>query len=429
MHKYPLLKLVSIAVAATLAPPIVAKTTYVEVFGDDTKPCTKTQPCETIQAAINKAELSPNARIIVGPGIYTETNALEIANDGTKVTSVAGASATTLTVGSGHAGVNISGNKVTFGQRKHGFTIESSSSSDAAIQLASGITKTKIEGNIVIGPVSTAFGERALNGNNLSSVTVRYNKITGWTEGISMSGTGLNGGKEKFNISDNQVQSGNDCIVVGGMGPSHATKIIGNKVECTSISIRIYSNLNTPTDKTNDKIQKNIANRSNEGVSVFGGNPNISKNIVNQGSYGIGVFDTYKASIKDNLIMNIQEYGILLVNESPEIVMDDTVVSGNTIIDMNSTSGDAIHLYQIAPKSISKNNIIGTNSCPFQLGDEIAAPINLVKNFWGSLTPMDPDGKPGLSNCDTSTLNALANENLIFKPSLKLNPVKYKGLF
>ena len=85
MQNFSKLSLVFLCVSFPLT--VTAKTFYVEKWGTDSVGVcgAKSDPCETIQQAIDNA--GDRDKIVVGPGVYAET--IDIDHEGMKVESVA----------------------------------------------------------------------------------------------------------------------------------------------------------------------------------------------------------------------------------------------------------------------------------------------------------------------------------------------------
>ena len=99
-----------------------AATHVVEKFGTDNGECSKKKPCLTIQSALFVA--APNAKIIVGPGIYEEF--LHIDKDGQKLESTGGMHTTRInaTGDPGTPAIAVSANNVSIGKKRgKGFEI------------------------------------------------------------------------------------------------------------------------------------------------------------------------------------------------------------------------------------------------------------------------------------------------------------------
>ncbi len=432
----PGIKLIALAVAATLAPAAAAKTSYVDVFGDDGNDCSRSAPCETIGEGVTKA--GANGRIIVGPGTYSE--AVVIDQDGVRLTSVAGANATTIMAdpGSGVSVVNSSAGKTTIGQRRKGFTIlmdHALAQPDTGIWIAE--DRAKVEGNIIDGTVDGGddqdFGV-LIEGKN---ATVRHNQIYNFRlSGIELEkNESQEWSKEKYIVSDNEISvrpSQGSCIDVQS-GPASANKILNNRLHCYYYGIsnsHSFPGVDNET-KTNDRLQGNVIDTFDNGIYVTRGNPNISKNLIRNAATGVYLENTYKANVKDNLLFDPGTDGVLAEDPGATLTDDQLTISGNTILNASGGTSQPIRLDDVVTKQVARNNLLGGFYCPmdvrFDSVDQEPTKNNgtlaLSKNFWGDLN--DSDGIPDeFSNCTAGTEGFLT-----LNPSLKPNPVKFKSPF
>jgi nitrous oxidase accessory protein NosD len=129
---------------------LFAKTHYVEKWGSDANPCTKTLPCLTIQHAIRNSK--KNDKIVVGPGEYDENvsisqNSMGEDLEGLKIESSAGRWATFVTaVSPSAAAIAVLQPKVQIGKKGKGLTFQNSTNT-AAVLFLSNAPGAKVEGN------------------------------------------------------------------------------------------------------------------------------------------------------------------------------------------------------------------------------------------------------------------------------------------
>ncbi len=436
MREKPGSKLIALAVASCFASTSQGKTTYVEIFGDDTNPCTRSEPCLTIQTGIDQA--GAKGRIIVGPGSYDETESatLNITNESVRLTSVAGAHATVLSGADTPTIVNIAADKVTFGQKRKGFTITTDSGNDVGVLLADGTTSTKIEGNILSSTDSMDYSRRAISSapgpSGVIKTTIRNNWIVGWTEAILLygRGNGGGGGKERYTISDNRIESRN-CTTLYNPGPANAIKVKDNRMDCGRGGIYLFhGNDVNPfsaggTVKTNVKIQRNVISAPHIGLWLNRGNHDISGNLINGADRGMSLDRLFNSRIRNNLIRNSTSYDIQLFGD--EFSAGNQITS-NTMV---NTGMDSLSLIDTVPRTLSRNNFDEQASCAIEVNPVPSEVIAAKKNFWGD--PDSVDGLPPLVGCNAETIDASdpgigdPEVTLTFSPVLKANPIKYKS--
>ncbi len=423
MNKKPGMKLVALAVGAIVAPSAVAKTTYVEVFGDDGNPCTKSEPCVTLHRGVMEAAV--NGRVIVGPGTYPFASTLTLVHKGLKIHSVSGADSTVLDVGNFSPGVNITGDKVRFGQKRKGFTILADTDNGQGIRV-SGATGVRIESNILKGQDSllAPFDTVGITADNAHQTTIRGNHVMGWSEAIAINGA-LATSKSRNQILDNTAESAN-CINLWYQTEKNSNKIRGNQLTC--LIQGIYSLMDNTTEKDNARFEQNIISvtfTAGDGIRVEGGNPQIRKNLVRGGIRSINLQGTADAVIRDNLLRYAIE-GIQISGFS--VAEDDPTISGNTLITTDSPTSFFTFYDVETVKKISDNNFLGVPTCPIDLYDAPLETIAFKNNFWGD--PAAGDADPDVTSCTTITEDAYNISGLLtFDPSAKPRPVKYKGLF
>ncbi len=110
--------------SALIVNSAYAATLYVEKWGEENAVCSRTEPCNLINAALNRA--TPNSRIIVGPGNYQEN--LVINTIGIKLESTGGSKVTTIdgrgSIAATGPTIDVQSDRVSIGKiRGKGFTI------------------------------------------------------------------------------------------------------------------------------------------------------------------------------------------------------------------------------------------------------------------------------------------------------------------
>ena len=166
-----------IGLSITLASPqLYAKTLYVEKWGSNLNPCSRSSPCVTISHAIFQSK--KNGRIVVGPGQYRENLTIDInimaePLEGLKLESASGRYATIIEANNPNvAAISIQQSKVRVGRKGKGFTVMGTTASSLGeIDIPSNSTsRIIIEGNLVTGGWAGIYarGERTQIKNNIA---------------------------------------------------------------------------------------------------------------------------------------------------------------------------------------------------------------------------------------------------------------------
>ncbi len=441
-----LIPMVSLAmILGWFSPGVRSATRYVEdAWGTDAGPndCRdRRAPCATIDYALDQAQ--PNDRIIVGPGAYEPATNLDFdGKQGIKLTSLAGASATTIdaTGLSNFYVILISGaHKGVLGQRRRGFTIladDSVSNSMVRINLSDGV---RIEGNRLISPATTLAS--AIRITDSDKLTIRYNDISAigggsLSHGIETTTPGADSNR-KWNISENRLVNIGECMLIDSSAPNNTNKVTKNLLEdcqVAGIRVRNYDSMNNPVVSSRDRYMDNIVRLANvasyrRAMEFEGGNPRIQRNLVDGGRgyvHGMVLDGTTNARVKDNLLQGpvgnpsasgLNSYGLSVIGGANS----SASVTGNTLQGFYRVVY-ATHLQQI--KTFTNNNVMNTSSCGFFVDNNTTPPrpLRARGNYW------DGGSDPDLGSCGNTQMEV--NEgDLSFSPSSRPKPIKFKDPF
>ncbi len=398
-----------------------AKTLYVETWGADNATCSKSAPCHTLGGAIGIA--GNRDRIVVGPGTFDIPNpSLEILQTSLKLTSVAGARATTLVPSGNGEAIEIEATGVTIGQRGKGFTFRGNFDGYPAVYVDTGADKARIEGNIFIDENDNASS--AIDSDSARN-TVRGNVVQGFSDAIYLDNSSLDGTRHQ--VRDNHVTGARNICIGVGSGEKSRNLVSGNVVtNCDYVGFEIYGG-----DSSGDRIEKNVVEQRippaypGAGIYVFGGSPQVRRNAIRgQLVSGIYVEGDITATIRDNLVADT-ETGILVENNTIRTVIQGNTLVGNDTSVVFPRTEDSIRTfrsnnlldYDCPYDFIGDQGFIGPFSPPFIVSDKTYHDQALI---FGNL----------VIDCafDNTAESAIAEGFLeISRPASKANAVKYKS--
>ena len=364
-----------------------AKTRYVDKWGNNANPCTKTAPCLTIQHVIDLAK--KNDKIIVGPGIYNENLTIDTNVNGPlvglKLESVAGRHGTIIEAAvATDPVISVSQPKVQIGRKGRGFSLEGATSSDGILITTPTASRCKIEGNRSMGNVdgfdlrgekiqmrfNIAKGNSTLGIYCLScdQALIRDNRsIDNGSYGLYLAAS------DKATILRN-VASGNAGENIYVASSSEFAKVRDNVAELSTSNDGIFI-----SDADGAVIQGNISSRNGDSVDVFG--------------FWIRQLDFNKSPvIKNNLSVAHNLEGFLL---GPFSGLFNAKVEGNTSVQSGNEGIEILVGTSIA--TLKYNNTIDNDNGGISCGlrNDSGSAITYTKHFFGG----------GDGECGTSPLN------------------------
>ncbi len=381
---------ISLILATVFVSSAVAKTHYVETWGNDANdPCSKTTPCESIAGALALA--GTNDRIVVGPGTYDEN--LDIDIQGLKLESSAGRHATVIrALSSFDHVIDVTAQKVRIGKKGKGFTLYGATdSSVAAIRVftAEEPGNIRIEGNRLgyprgVGALSTPENETGLTvGSGGERIQIRNNIFVGNSTALYCQSTCAKGV-----IKDNRFSANGFSIRTTSAGP---LQLIGNVISRSGLygmdlvpngdGIRVsdnvveYSGANgiQTDDFNNSRLEKNI---------TFGNGDNGIRLSLSGGTDEAGRLDR-------NLAADNVSSGLLVEKEGPGEFDIETRIDQNTA---SNNGVDGITLSGLlSVGSLKGNNTHSNDDCGVTLAP--AAGFGIEKHFSANETqnPIDCD--------------------------------------
>lgn len=417
-----------------------AGTLYVESYGQNNMDCSKSDPCRQIGHALMNA--GTNDRVLVGPGIYNESQLLVGAMgspvDGVKLQSVAGASSV-LIYSNASPMLRVYGDRFVLGGKGKGLHFQATSPSELQVGAEINGEKAKVEGNFLDNQDAGASFNLAagIRINNVDGKnTIRYNRVSGFSTALYLDIDD----NSKSIVSENAFSLASyRCIsIIAARGSDKINRNTLSRCSDAGIGnaagVYIFLTNTDNTQASRPKIDRNrIINAGfGDGVSVSRARATVTRNLLSGLGRGVFLSNNEKTSITNNLIQN-SDLGISLSGSTT-----DTVIQGNTQANLRT------HVYLRNPihtkvKSITRNNFLvdqGGGYCPIELqsaNDQPGDPqIVFNRNFWGDLTDTF-DFEPDVVNTADCILGGRAADtyaagNLVFNnPATKPHPVKYRA--
>jgi parallel beta-helix repeat protein len=375
-----------------LSTNLWAKTHYVEKWGSNTIPCTKTAPCLTIQFAINQAK--KNDKIIVGPGIYNENITINLNSgaeplEGMKLESTAGQYGTIITAAAPAnpttSVINIYQPKVQVGKKGKGFTLTGATGRYGLEIISPADNRCKIEGNRSTGNAYGFIlrGEKIQVRNNVANDnTIAGIRCISCDQALVRENRVVDNGGEGIFISDSDrasiernFASKNDAQGFRFSSDSEFLRVRDNVSELSEFNSGFLL-----TDSDGALVQGNIAARNGDGASI------------DPGFYLLQGEFNKSPSIKNNLAVGSMTEGFLMSN------LLGAKVDGNTSIQsanegISIASGTTI-------SSFKTNNTYDNDNSGSSCGirNDSGSPVTYSKHFFGG-----GDGGCGLLNGSIAT--------------------------
>ncbi len=363
-----------------------AKTLYVETWGTNTNPCSKSLPCESPRSTSNL--LGKNDKLIVGPGVYGESLPISINgafNDqtGVKIESSHGRTATIIQISSvGSSVVHLDQSKVRFGKAKKGFTIRANASDSPGIIVAGSGDSARIEGNRVTG---TTTGIRV---EGAEKVQIKGNLIDGNTE-IGIDCDDGTGGCPRALIQSNTISDNATGISIG----------LGEKVSILKNYIRdhvdggIFAGSGTQGIRVKDNAVTTVTSGDAVNLSELDGGllqGNISAGaLFPHNGYTLSQSTQTQAAprVVSNLAVWNQVFGMELDLMDFTLERNTSVVSGDSAYIVASTA---------TAKKVKNNNALAGNDnaaggCFFESDATLTFSNQFFALRFGQPTPALPD--------------------------------------